>query len=166
MTQKRISKYPCPNRVKRRRVQGVAPLSNKGGQQFLSLLIISLHVDFSSDEIHKLALKSNFELLSPTSNLTKKQSVTNACQIAADSITFDMFLLEVSITRQNASSGAVKKNVNKLPLLLDEDEDDVEVATLSSTGCMLGDSSSIACSPRSSPLMDCERRNKILPLMK
>lgn len=69
-----------------------------------------------------------------------------------------MFLLEVSITRQNASSGAVKKNVNMLPLLLDEDEDDVEVTRLSSTGCMLGESSSIACSPRSSPLMDCERR--------
>jgi len=76
-----------------------------------------------------------------------------------------MFLLEVSITRQNESSGAVKKNVNKLPLLLDEDEDDVEVATLSSTGCMLGDSSNIACSPRSSPLMDCERRIKVLLLM-
>lgn len=71
-----------------------------------------------------------------------------------------MFLLEVSITRQNASSGADKKNVNMLPLLLDEDEDDVEVAILSSTGCMLGDSSSIACSPRSSPLMDCEDKRK------
>jgi len=86
------------------------------------------------------------------------------CQIPADSITFDMVLLEVSITRQNASSGAVKKNVNMLPLLLDEDEDDVEVAPLSSTGCMLGESSSIACSPRSSPLMDCERQKKVLPL--
>jgi hypothetical protein len=70
------------------------------------------------------------------------------------SITFDMFLLEVSITRQNASSGAVRKNVNILPLLLDEDEEDVEVTPLSSTGCMLGESSSIACSPRSSPLTD------------
>ena len=71
-----------------------------------------------------------------------------------------MFLLEVSITRQNASSGAVRKNVNMLPLLLDEDEDeDVEVTPLSSTGCMLGESSSIACSPLSSPLMDWKRGN-------
>lgn len=84
--------------------------------------------------------------------------------IAEDPITFDMLLLEVSITRQNASSGAVKKNVNKLPLLLDEDEDDVEVTPLSSTGCMLGESNNIACSPLSCPLIDCERRNKILPL--
>lgn len=65
-----------------------------------------------------------------------------------------MFLLEDWITRQNASSGAVRKNVNMLPLLLDEEY--VEVAPSSSKPTRLGDSSSIACSPLSSPIMDCE----------
>ena len=68
--------------------------------------------------------------------------------------TFGMFLLEEFTTWQNASKGAVRKNVNMLPLLLDGNEEDVGATPLSSTGCMLGDNSNTAGSPLSFPLMD------------
>lgn len=73
--------------------------------------------------------------------------------------TFGMFLIEEFATWQNASKGAVRKNVNMLPLLLDGNEEDVGATPLSSTGCMLGDSSNTAGSPLSFPLMDYMHNN-------
>lgn len=89
-------------------------------------------------------------------NRNKEQNVYTGSRLQQSLITFGMFLPEVPKTWQNARSGAVRKKVKILPLRLDDDEEDVEDKPLSSQGCMLGESSSIACSPLSSPLIDCK----------
>ncbi len=76
-------------------------------------------------------------------------------------LTFGKLVWLIPSNRQNARNGAVKKNVNKLPVLLRCDEE-VGVPVPFSSICILGESKSTAGSPLSSPLMLCTHTSDLL----